>query len=340
MRTLLHPALVHPAGSDPGLWIDLPDEGRALLFDLPALEHLPPRKLARVAHVVVTHMHMDHFVGFDHLLRSALRREEPLTITGPSGFLASVRGRIGAYTWNLIESYPLRLRVQEVTGGRIRAEEYGGWSSMRGVAGGEREFGGTVHAERAFRVDVVELDHGIPVLGVAVREVEHLAINRDRLEREGLVPGEWLGELKDAVRRGAERDTPIEVEQGDGGRSTRPLGALADAIVVRGRGQVIVYLTDLVGSEANLERAAALAHDADLLVCEAVFLDEDRSLAAARKHLTARQAGELARRAGARRLAVFHFSSRYQGREAELMREASEAFGSAILPLPVATIRP
>jgi hypothetical protein len=51
-------------------------------------------QLLKLAHAVVTHTHMDHFIGFDQLLRVALRREEPLAITGPPGFLASVRGRI------------------------------------------------------------------------------------------------------------------------------------------------------------------------------------------------------------------------------------------------------
>ena len=340
MRTLFHPALVHPAGGDPGLWVDLPDEGRAILLDLPALEHLPPKKLARVAHVVVTHTHMDHFVGFDHLLRSALRREEPLTVTGPEGFLASVRGRVGAYAWNLIEGYPLRLRIQEVAGDVVRAEEYAGPSSMKAVPVGEAGFNGTVHAERAFRVDVAVLDHGIPVLGVALREVEHLAVNKDRLARLGLVPGEWLRQLKDAIRRGEAPGTPIQIEREDGRPEARPLGELEAELIVRGPGQTVAYLTDLAGSDANLERAASLARGADLLVCEAVFLEEDRALAASRKHLTARQAGELARRAGAKRLAVFHFSARYDGREDELVREASGGFGGALLSLPIATIRP
>lgn len=164
MRTLFHPAFLHPPTGDPGSWIDIPDEGRAVLCDLPSLAQLPPRRLLKLAHAVVTHTHMDHFVGFDQLLRVTLRREAPLAITGPPGFLESVRGRIGAYSWNLIEGYPVHLRVQEVAGDTLFAEEYSGASGMRPVAIPEAPFSGTVHAERAFRVEVETFDHGTPVL--------------------------------------------------------------------------------------------------------------------------------------------------------------------------------
>ena len=338
MRTLFHPSTLHPLTGDPGLWVDIPDEGRAVLLDLPPLAEVPSRKLLRVAHAVVTHTHMDHFVGFDHLLRIALRREDPLAVTGPAGFLERVRGRIAAYTWNLIASYPVRLRVQEVDGAVLRSEEYSGTSRMRPVPAGEAAFDGTVHAERGFRVEVATLDHGVPVLGVALREVEHLAVNRDRLSRLGFVAGDWLSRLKDALRRNAAGETSIEV-QTDEGSVTRRLDELAAELIVRGPGQVVAYLTDLAGTETNLERAAALARNADLLVCEAAFLHEDAGLAAERNHLTARQAGELARRAGARRLAIVHASPRYEGREEELYSEAGEAFGEPAIRL-AATIPP
>ena len=342
MRGLFHPALLHHRSGDPGLWVDLPDEGRALLLDLPAITHVPNRKLLRVAHAVVTHTHMDHYVGFDHLLRIGLRREDVLTVTGPAGFLASVRGRVASYTWNLISSYPVRLRVQEVADGVLRAEEYSGDSRMRPVPLPETPCTGTVHAERAFRIDVAMLDHGMPVLGVAVREVEHLAVDRDRLRRRGLAPGPWLAELKGAIRRGAPPETPILADRTDGASESLRLDDIGGELVRRGPGQSMAYLTDLSGDEANLERAAELARDVDLLVCETAFLDADRDLARERHHLTARQAGELARRAGAKRLAVFHVSPRYEGREEEIFGEAASAFGAAILQLPVvaaATIR-
>jgi ribonuclease Z len=313
MRTLFHPVLLHPPTGDPGVWIDLPDEGRAVLLDLPSIAHLPPRKLLRLAHAVVTHTHMDHFVGFDQLLRVALRREVPLAVTGPPGFLASVRGRIGAYSWNLIESYPIRLRVQEVEGGTLRTEEYAGATRMRPVPLPDVPFSGTVHSDRAFRIEVATFDHGIPVLGVAVRETRHLGVNKDLLLRRGLVPGPWLKALKDAIRSGAVANT--------------------DGLIVERPGQVVAYLTDLAGTDENLRRAEEFVRGADLLLCEASFLDADRALALERNHLTARQAGELARRAGTKHLAVFHLSPRYEGREAEVFREAGEAFGAPVLEM-------
>lgn len=333
MRTLLHPALLYPPNGEPGAWIDAPDAGRAVLLDLPSLAALPSRWLVKVAHAVVTHMHMDHFIGFDELLRVALRRERGLAITGPSGFLESARGRIGAYTWNLIETYPIRLRIQEVEGDTLRADEYTGESRMRPVHMPDARFSGTVHAERSFRVEVATFDHGIPVLGVLVREARHLGVNKDALLRHGYVPGPWLTELKDAIRRGAPADTPIEARCVAGTIAVSALAELAECLIVESPGQVVAYLTDLAGSDDNLARAEAFVRGADVLLCEAAFLDEDRALAEERKHLTSRQTGELARRAGAKRLAVFHISPRYEGREAAILHEAQEAFGAPVLDL-------
>jgi ribonuclease Z len=55
-------------------------------------------------------------------------------------------------------------------------------------------------------------------------------------------------------------------------------------------------------------------------------LDVDAEKARDRYHLTARQAGLMARKAHVRELVVFHFSPRYTGQGEVLEREAMEAF--------------
>jgi ribonuclease Z len=57
--------------------------------------------------------------------------------------------------------------------------------------------------------------------------------------------------------------------------------------------------------------ATELARGADLLVCESTYLSSETKDAHANRHMTAAQAGRLAKEAGARRLLLTHFSQRY-----------------------------
>ena len=74
-------------------------ERRALLFDIGDITVLAPRQLLRVSHVFGSHTHMDHFAGFDHLLRLLLGRDKTVALYGPSGFIDRVEHKLKAYTW-------------------------------------------------------------------------------------------------------------------------------------------------------------------------------------------------------------------------------------------------
>jgi len=75
-----------------------------------------------------------------------------------------------------------------------------------------------------------------------------------------------------------------------------------------------------------VETLAQLLAGVDLLFIESVFLNEDRDHAARKNHLTAQQAGLIARRTGARAVVPFHFSPRYEGRSAALVAEMHSAW--------------
>lgn len=333
MRPLLHPQLVNEPLGDPGLYLEVMFQRRAMLFDLGDTQPLPPRKILRITDIFVSHAHMDHFSGFDRVLRVCLGRDKALRLYGPPRFLDKVEHRLASYEWNLVDRYTTDFTIEATElgpdGSLSRARFRCSTGFRREPAECSSEAMGLLLADDGFRVRAAMLDHDIPSLAFSVEEVSHVNVWKNRLADMGLGVGPWLRDVKAAVMRSAPDDTEfLATWRGDGGlREARcRLGALKECAVSVVPGQKIAYVVDALYSAANADKIIALAHEADILFIEAVFLEEEAERAAARFHLTARQAGELAARAGARRFVPFHFSPRYAGREAELRREAEMAF--------------
>jgi ribonuclease Z len=85
-------------------------------------------------------------------------------------------------------------------------------------------------------------------------------------------------------------------------------------------------VTDIRYTEENLRALEPLLAGVDILFIESVFLDTETDHAERKNHLTAAQAGSIARRLGARAVVPFHFSPRYEGRAAELLAEVQAAW--------------
>lgn len=134
MRPLLEARLVNDAFGDPGLFVDFLDERRALLFDLGDIARLMPRELMRLSHVFVTHAHMDHFSGFDKLLRVLLGRKPRIVLVGGPGFLAQVEHKLLAYTWNVVHRYATELVIEVAELGLDRQMRRACFSSRHGFA--------------------------------------------------------------------------------------------------------------------------------------------------------------------------------------------------------------
>jgi ribonuclease Z len=334
MKPLFQPQLVNGAEGDPVVYVDHLFEGRAMLFDLGEIQSLPARKLLRLSHVFVSHTHMDHFIGFDHLVRVCLGRALALEMYGPPGFVDQVAHRLGGYTWNLVENYDtdFTLIVAEVDEGPGRRARFRCRHRFEREDLEPRTFpDGVLVDEEAFRVRAAVLDHSIPCLGLALEEKNHINIWKNRLDELGLPTGPWLQALKSAVRRGAPDDTPFTVgwQDRDGEHQREfALGELRERVLRVVPGQKIAYVVDTVYHEANARRIVALARDADILFIETVFLERDADRAARTRHLTAAQAGRLARAAGAKRAVPMHFSARYSDDFDVLVKEFEEAVGN------------
>jgi ribonuclease Z len=326
MTWFVQPSLINDPFSDPGLFIDFRFGRRALLFDLGELSQLSPRQLLRVSHAFVSHAHMDHFAGFDRLLRVCLHRAMPLHLVGPTDFADRVEHKLNAYTLNLLDEHPFDFLITATEFAEAGAEHVCEFRALEAFR--RRELSpvplppGMLLDEDEFQIRSVVLDHGTPCLAFSFEEKLRVNVWSEGLKSLQLGVGPWLKEAKRAVRRGAPDDSEVVVSPDQ----SIPLGMLKQHVLRTARGQKIAYVVDTAYHEENVDRIITLARGADQLFIEAAFIDADADIAAQRRHLTARQAGDIAKRAGVARFVPFHFSARYREQEDRLRSEAEEAF--------------
>ncbi len=332
MKSGIEPALINDPFGDPGLLVQFLLQKRALLFDLGDLSALSNGALLKVSHVFVSHTHIDHFIGFDRLLRSLFGREKTVTIFGPKNIIQNVAGKLAGFTWNLVDQYDESLTIEVVEvresgllKGTFRAIERFQLCDERQ----EPFVDGMIVDDPTFTVRTAILEHRVPCLGFALEEKPHVNIDKDKLESMKAEPGPWLNELKKSVLRDDLDSTLIEVPfKEPGGFRTEdiPLGQLKNELVEVFPGQKIGYVVDTVFNDRNRKKIVDLVDSADIFFCESPFLADEEERGQARYHLTSRQAGTLAREAGVKQLQVFHFSSRHKDCREQFYNEAQEAF--------------
>lgn len=344
MRPSFHPRLVNDPFGDPGLFVQLAFENRAFIFDVGDIQSLSSGDLLKISAVFITHTHMDHLIGFDHLLRLMLGRDKHLKIYGPPGIQRNIEGKLTGYAWNLVENYQqsLVLSVTEVTQRCCRTRAY---RCRQGFRPETLELGPRgptdLLCEPALTVRTALLDHGIPCLAYRLEERFHVNIRKDRLAELGMSPGPWLRRFKNALYSGADPrgEFAVPAESLQGQPRSYSLGALAEKIAIISEGQKIAYITDVGFSGANVTKILALADSVDHLFIEGTFSERHRDVARRKYHLTAWQAGRIAAQAKVKRFTLFHFSPRYTGRPNRLYEEARQGFcsicGSDDAPLAV-----
>lgn len=328
--------LVNDVFGDPGVYVEVRWSKRALLFDLGHNEVLGPTRLLRANDIFISHTHMDHFIGFDALLRVALGRGKTLRLYGPPGLIANVQGKLNGYTWNLVDGYPLAIQVREFHEGETRTATFLATDAFRIQEGApdhwsQRGAPGIfpVLEDSMFTICAVALDHRIPSFAYSLQEQFHINVNKQKLHDAGLPVGSWLKDVKQYLWEGkpdAFRFTATLYFEHRKQELEFVLGEVRDRFLTVTRGQKLAYVVDARYDAVNEEKIVELARGADLFYCESPYLDRDADKAGERYHLTAKQAGLMARKAEVRELIVFHFSPRYTGLGNEIVREAMEAF--------------
>ena len=332
MKSCLHSTLVNDPFGDPGLLVQFLFQKRSLLFDLGDISPLSNAELLKVSHVFVSHTHIDHFIGFDRLLRTVFGREKTITFFGPENFIKNVEGKLTGFTWNLVDRYEesLTFKVVEVREGRLLKATFKAIDKFKRVDEQEIELkNGIILEDPLFTVSAAVLEHRVPCLGFSLQENLHVNIKKDRLETMQIVKGSWLNELKQSVLKGRPDSHAIDVPFKGNGKSRQQqltLGELKEKLIDITPGQKIAYVVDTVYNEQNKRKIIDLVQSADIFFCESPFLADEELRGQERFHLTSHQAGTLAREACAKKLRVFHFSRKHTSHRERFYQEAEKAF--------------
>lgn len=340
MRPSFCPRLVNGPFDDPGLYIPFGFQHRAFMFDLGDISALSSKDILKISHVFVTHTHMDHFAGFDRLLRLMIGRDKTLYLYGPRGFIENVEGKLAGYTWNLVKNYTesLVLEIAEIDTHTVIRRKYP--CNNRFKAWEEPQiapFNGRVLTEGDLEINAAVLDHGIPCLGFTIMERFHINIRKNGLAALNLQPGPWLQIFKQSMYDNLDPATRIEAESRQKGKLIAfRLADLRQKIALITPGQKVSYVADVAYNETNIERIVSLVEKSDHLFIEAAFLEAHRDTARLKNHLTARQAGSLAGWAQVKQITPFHFSPRYTAcghqLEAEARQAYADSFGTPFTP--------
>ena len=317
---------LNPPFGDPGFFLHHSHSGQALFFDLGDLHHLPVRKVVQASHIFISHGHIDHLIGFDHLLRATLNRPRHLHIYGPPGIIEMIGHKLQGYHWNLTTLYDLLISVHAVHEQHLKQCTF----ACRNKFHQEKittspRVDKTILTTPTFTINAVTLNHGTPCLAFTLNEPLQVKFQPEALNRHNWSPGPWLSQVHQGLQTAVAADTNIEIAG-----TNYTIKEVADAIATVKAGVKLAYVTDIGFTNDNLEKLIPLIGGADLLLCEAVFLNSTADKAKISHHLTASQAGAIANQAQVQQLKIFHFSRRHHGLEKEFYHQASEHFSGPI----------
>ena len=152
------------------------------------------------------------------------------------------------------------------------------------------EEAGVVHEDENFTIEAAFLDHGVDNVGYRIKEADTIKFEKEKLIQAG-IKGPLVKEL--------EAKGQVNIN----GKTVR----LDDVSWVR-KGDVFAIVIDTKPCQSAIN----LAKGAKLFLCESTYLEKHRDLAVSHDHMTAKQAAEVAKRAGAEQLVLTHFSARYR----------------------------
>lgn len=301
---------------------------QAFLLDCGRLSGLTNTEILSLSDVFISHTHIDHFYGFDRILRTFLRSDKKLRLFGPKGIINNVRGKLAGYTWNLVDNYSFELEVVELS-----TDEINTFANFKAANRFEPEYATydtTIELGDGFRLDYTFFDHDIFSTGYRIKEGVHVNIKKDVFDEFGYIRGPWLSELKAHLRCSRDLNKNITVTTSSGEKDI-PAGQLKNEIVIFKPPQDITFITDFAPTFENYMKAINFAKDSYILLIEGMFLKEDILHSIDKKHTSLDLSKRIFIESSSKYVHFFHFSSKYEKKKELFLNELYRGIGEYII---------
>ncbi|MGI6589061.1 MAG: ribonuclease Z [Candidatus Iainarchaeum sp.] len=179
---------------------------------------------------------------------------------------------------------------------------------------------GVIEKNDYFEIKAIPLKHEIPCYGFIFKENDKIGeFDRNKAIKLGIPVGPLFAKLAkgEKVKVNGKTFTQKDVMNYKKGRKGRRIAIIADTLPLK---QIVKEINQV-----------------DLLIHEATFLDKQKDKAIEAMHSTALDAATIAKKAKAKKLALFHFSARNNDTN-EILQEAKKEFNNTIIPSELETI--
>jgi ribonuclease Z len=160
------------------------------------------------------------------------------------------------------------------------------------------------------QLEAEQMNHNTPTFSYSFIIKEKSRLDKKKLSKLKIPNGPLIGELKQG------KTILFNGKKIDGNR-----------LLYKEEGKKISFILDT----AINENCRKIAHNADLLISEATFSQDEEENAKMTFHLTSKQAAEIAKKANAKKLILMHLSQRFEKDPSKLLKEAKSVFKNTIL---------
>jgi len=168
-----------------------------------------------------------------------------------------------------------------------------------------KEASSKIVEDKEFQINALPMQHDTPSLAYSFEIKNKLRLDKKKIKKLKLPNSPLLKKLqqgKDIIYK----DKKIKASQ----------------VTYKEQGRKIAFILDTAPNNNTIK----LANKADLLICEASFTNQEKELAKERKHLTAKQAATIAKKAKVKQLILTHISQRYEHNTEPILQEAKKIF--------------